>query len=322
MPIVFRCPGCSSLNKVGDEAAGKAVRCGKCQAVLTVPAAPTPAEAAPAPAIPEPAPPAPVVKKEIPQVTPGPPKTARRREDDTEDAPRPRRRRDKADEEEGQELPRPRNLLKARQNKKSRVGLVIALTGVGLLAGCGLCSGIGWYFYSQFYSQVAGADAIYDGGGPEAKTLPPLEDVRDGKFTRPPRATTPTSYFRMVSSKGDYIGGGKTYSISGNEVTVRKSAHGLTVGAGEWHADFYGAGTQLLKPGEYPNAHRTSNGDAPGIDVNGQGRGCNQTSGKFIIWEMGIVGDQVISLAIDFLQQCEGNGPPLYGRVRYNSTFQ
>jgi hypothetical protein len=318
MAIIFRCANCNTVNKVADEVAGKAVRCGKCQAVLKVPAAGTSAASPPAPTPPA----APAVEEETQRGSLTPAESSRRRDDGEEEKPRPRRRknREAEDENEGQDLPRPRNLLKARQRKKSRLGLILTLVGVGVLAGCGLCGGIGWYFYSKV-NQVVGEGAVYDGGGPEAKTLPPLEDIRDGKFTRPPRTTAPTTYFHMVSTKGDYIGQGKSFSYSVNEVTARKIPHGVEVNAGPWEADFYGAGTQMLPPGEYADAHRTSPGDAPGIDVHGDGRGCNQTAGKFIVWELAVVGDQVVRLAIDFVQQCEGKGPPLYGRIRFNSTF-
>src|SRR5262249_38221536 len=39
-----------------------------------------------------------------------------------------------------------------------------------------------------------------------------LEAVRDGKFIRPSRSAAPVSYLRAVSSPGDYIGQGKSYS--------------------------------------------------------------------------------------------------------------
>jgi predicted Zn finger-like uncharacterized protein len=329
MPIVFRCPGCGSLNRVGDEMAGKAVRCGKCPTVLTVPAA-----GAPAPPEPEP-PPAPVPEAEDVREPVAPPKRSRRREDDEDDEPRrrkgrddeddesrPRRRKkEREDEDEPQDLPRPRNLLKTRQRKRSRVGLILALVGVGLLSACGVCAGVSWYIWDQVRSQIAG-ESIYEGGGPEAKELPPLEDIRDGKFTRPPRSTTGAYYFRMASSKGDFIGGGKSYSFAPHDIKVRKTARGVEIDAGPWQADFYAADNQIFKPGEYPDARRIGEGVAPGIDVHGEGRGCNQTKGKFIVWELAVVNDQVVRLAIDFVQHCEGKGPPLYGRIRINSTFQ
>jgi hypothetical protein len=345
MPIIFRCAGCGSLNRVGDDVAGKAVRCGKCQAVLTAPAAGTPAPAAPEP------PPAPVAEEKVARESAAPTKTSRpreadeddeprprRRETDEDDEPRPRRRKDRDDEDEdeprsrrrkdkedeAEDLPRPRNLLKARQRKKSRVGLILALVGVGLLSFGGLCAGVIWHVWDQARSQIAQAvgDSIYEGGGPEAKSLPALEDIRDGKFAKPPRATTPTTYFRMVSSKGDYIGQGKTYSYAAHDMKVRTKAHVLEVEVGPWQADFWGADKQVFKPGEYPDARRMGEGVDPGIDVHGEGRGCNQTKGKFIVWELAIVGDQVVRLAIDFVQHCEGNGPPLYGRIRFNSSFE
>src|SRR4030095_14090459 len=47
MPIEFRCSQCNQLLRVPDDSAGKAARCPKCQALMTVPASGNPPFAAP-----------------------------------------------------------------------------------------------------------------------------------------------------------------------------------------------------------------------------------------------------------------------------------
>lgn len=59
----------------------------------------------------------------------------------------------------------------------------------------------------------------------------------------------------------------------------------------------------------------------PGIDVSGDGRGCNTDAGRFLLSQLTFATNGSIqSLAIDFEQHCDGAVPALYGSVRFNST--
>jgi hypothetical protein len=59
----------------------------------------------------------------------------------------------------------------------------------------------------------------------------------------------------------------------------------------------------------------------PGIDVFGDGRGCNTDAGRFLVSDFALNPDGTIArLAIDFEQHCEGAPPALYGSFRYNSS--
>jgi hypothetical protein len=62
-------------------------------------------------------------------------------------------------------------------------------------------------------------------------------------------------------------------------------------------------------------------GASPGLEFMGYGRGCGQISGQFVVWELEVQGNTVTKLAVDFVQRCEGRMPPLYGRLRYQSSF-
>jgi hypothetical protein len=154
-----------------------------------------------------------------------------------------------------------------------------------------------------------------------------MDALRDGKFIKPPRSAFPVSYLRAISSPGDYIGQGKTYSYTGEDLTLRRNDRGVNIsvgggGAGGWQILFGAPQGRFLEVGEYLDAQRFPfSGASPGIEFMGQGRGCNQISGQFVVWELEVQGNTVTKLAIDFVQRCEGRMPPLYGRLRYQSSF-
>jgi hypothetical protein len=78
-----------------------------------------------------------------------------------------------------------------------------------------------------------------------------------------------------------------------------------------------------LGRGEYDGAQRNSSRSPtrPGIDVSGDGRGCNSDTGRFLVSDFALALDGTIArLAIDFEQHCEGAPPALYGSLRYNSA--
>jgi hypothetical protein len=159
----------------------------------------------------------------------------------------------------------------------------------------------------------------------EVPKAPPIKGIMDGKFVKPPQSTTPTSYFYAVSSEGDPIGAGKVLSYRGNTVRVVTVRDGVEayINRRDWVLTLAAPKNGNLKVGEYQDAKRYPfNGNAPGLSFFGMGRGCNKLSGKFVVWELEVKGNLVTRLAADFVQQCEEKSPPLYGIVRFNSSFQ
>jgi hypothetical protein len=160
---------------------------------------------------------------------------------------------------------------------------------------------------------------------PEGSLQASMDTLRDEKFIKPPRSTSPISYLRVISTAGDYIGQGKTYSYSGEALGVRRNDRGVNVAVGGpfgWQLSFGAPHGQFLEVGEYLDAKRYPFSEAsPGIEFSGQGRGCNRISGKFVVWEFEMKGNEVTKLAIDFIQRCEETMPPLYGRLRFQSSF-
>jgi hypothetical protein len=149
-----------------------------------------------------------------------------------------------------------------------------------------------------------------------------LDAIRDGHFRMPTKSQGPVTSLRAISVAGDYIGQGKTYSYGGSEMTSRRDFRGFAISAGGFNFQFGGPGNHFLEAREYLDAkrHPFSN-ESPGMEISGNGRGCNTLEGKFVVWEFATKGNDVVRLAIDFSQRCEGKMPPFYGKIRINSNF-
>lgn len=156
----------------------------------------------------------------------------------------------------------------------------------------------------------------------QGRARPSMEAIKEGKFIRPARCAVPVTYLKFESSKGDYIGQGRNYSYRNQEVVFSRNSSVAEVSAGGWNLRFAGPNRTPVTVGEHLNAIRYPfNKEVPGISISGHGRGCNQIAGKFVVWELEEVDGKLVRLAVDFLQRCEGRGPPLYGMLRVNSTY-
>jgi len=132
-----------------------------------------------------------------------------------------------------------------------------------------------------------------------------------------------------VSDPGDYIGGGQeaTFTAADGAFDLYSpDANGQVVSFNAstrlhwWYLYFGAADDQVLVAGSYENAERFKSPGHPGLDFTGDGRGCNSISGRFDVREIERdASGQVVKLAIDFEQHCEGGAPALFGQVRYNS---
>jgi|GEM_PF-3469293 len=142
-------------------------------------------------------------------------------------------------------------------------------------------------------------------------------------------APLPTG-FCMVSEVGDYIGGGKTYRAAGDaSVTLSSSSpyvisfdllDGQTSG---WTADFAAPDGTRLVPNLFNPAQRYpfQTGSAAGIDVSGNGRGCNTITGRFSIeelqWDPGL---GLVRFSAIFEQHCEGSTTALRGMINFQAS--
>jgi hypothetical protein len=148
-------------------------------------------------------------------------------------------------------------------------------------------------------------------------------------FSAGASGATPKTFLTLNSQPGDYIGQGitqtftpadGTFSISNSSATVSISFNNSTQ---FWYLDFGSPTTVKFGSGEYDGAQRTAfrSPTRPGIDVSGDGRGCNTDTGRFLVSDFALNTDGTIArLAIDFEQHCEAAPPALYGSFRYNSS--
>lgn len=138
--------------------------------------------------------------------------------------------------------------------------------------------------------------------------------------------TVTTGSLSFSGDAGDFISQGKSYSYTtskgdglsvssstGSEVSVSVNAYN-----GDWWTlDLDAPGSQVLAPGTYAAAHRYPfNGTGPGLDLSGNGRGCNQLTGSFTV-SKAVFGPQGYVQAFDatFEQHCENGTPALRGEV-------
>ncbi len=140
------------------------------------------------------------------------------------------------------------------------------------------------------------------------------------------------SLVTMYSDPGDFVGGGQQRLFStteGDSVTVSGTAASLQVDV-SGHSDsfileFAAAPGQTLQPGLYTGAQRAPFRDAghPGIDIFGDGRGCNTVSGRFDVKSIETDGaGNVTGLWLTYEDHCEGGTPALFGEVQVGAAPQ
>jgi len=75
---------------------------------------------------------------------------------------------------------------------------------------------------------------------------------------------------------------------------------------------------QPLSPRAYENAARFASDVQPGLDFGGDGRGCNQSVGRFTVSDFQRDDDGLVTrLVANFEQHCEGGVPALFGDISY-----
>lgn len=136
-------------------------------------------------------------------------------------------------------------------------------------------------------------------------------------------------YFR--SAAGDYIGGGAIALFGDGSAQFQEAMnsgylHASVISPGYadwWYLDLASSDGSPLHAGAYENAIRAAfRGSQNGIDFNGDGRGCNQTVGRFDVIEIQTdAAGAITRLAVDFEQHCESStAPALLGSYRVNSS--
>ena len=130
----------------------------------------------------------------------------------------------------------------------------------------------------------------------------------------------------------EYVGQGEEqrYSDANSRITVTEISGEnflrFTIdGSGDhtWSLYLRAPNNAAITAGDYSNAIRAAiSGSAPGLDFFGDGRGCNTLTGHFVVYESTFANDGTLaSFAADFEQHCEGLPLPLYGAIRYHSSY-
>ena len=140
-----------------------------------------------------------------------------------------------------------------------------------------------------------------------------------------------TTALFLDSQPGDYVGQGvqRTYTPADGTFqisTFSSNAVGVSVTGPNfsfwWSLNFAAATGVPLTVGTYESARRSSSATSNGQDVFGSGRGCNQSTGRFVVREITrSPSGTVLAFAADFEQHCEDGAPGLFGAIRYNSTI-
>jgi hypothetical protein len=159
-----------------------------------------------------------------------------------------------------------------------------------------------------------------------------------GATTSTPKTSAPVTqtvlpggtslYFR--SGNGDSIGQGATASFAapGAAITAHALATGIVrvfvvEGDERWSVDLAAPPGQPLVPGSYAGAERASFRTAghPGLDVSGDGRGCNTLTGSFTVAQISFdAAGELSTLDASWVQNCEGGPVAMTGRVRVGAS--
>ncbi len=140
--------------------------------------------------------------------------------------------------------------------------------------------------------------------------------------------TVDTGSLSFSGDSGDYISGGQSYSystgdqdgltVSGSEDDSHVSVSVQGAGGDWWDLDLAAPSGQALTAGTYSNATRYpfNASTAPGLDLDGNGRGCNELTGDFTVSDVVFGPDGYVQrLDATYEQHCEGGDAALRGEV-------
>lgn len=138
-----------------------------------------------------------------------------------------------------------------------------------------------------------------------------------------------TTLLRMTSQPGDYVGGGKSYLITDSQEQV----HVGTDGPGEviegftsytntddyWTVQIGATGGAAMTVGTH-NATRSGVSGTYVLDVNGQSRGCGDSTGSVTIKQVSFNADGApTAYDATFTQVCTGSTAGLSGEIEYHA---
>jgi hypothetical protein len=134
-----------------------------------------------------------------------------------------------------------------------------------------------------------------------------------------------------MNSQGESIGQGieRLYTANDSDIGVELRDPSYVRGMAFqdslthwWYVDIAAPPGQVLAVGSYVGAMRASfrSPGTPGLDVSGDGRGCNTVTGKFDVNAIAYDSEGTVTLFdAEFEQHCEGGDAALFGRIRYDA---
>jgi hypothetical protein len=135
-----------------------------------------------------------------------------------------------------------------------------------------------------------------------------------------PVAVTSFSYADGSTASGSFTAPAADIAVTGNAQAVY-----ATVRTDDewWSVDLAAPRGETLRPGVYRDAERApfQTGRAPGLDVSGNGSGCNKVYGDFTIDQIETDSSGAVTvLDARYSRKCESNtATPLTGRLRYRA---
>ena len=138
-------------------------------------------------------------------------------------------------------------------------------------------------------------------------------------------ASAPVAVFSYRSDAGEYIGQGQSQTITTSNFSVTENGNSLNFRQLDplgWSVAFAAPNGGSLAPGMYDGTARWPFQAAgqPGFDFSGQGRGCNTSTGRFVVAEAPFVNLQVHRFHAVFEQHCENSSAVLTGDLWIDSN--
>ncbi len=128
--------------------------------------------------------------------------------------------------------------------------------------------------------------------------------------------------FGYTSDPGDWVGAGHSQTFTGATSTfsLRPWGEGVSFGVSgkreDWSARLEPPAGEQFEAGRTYQAGRSGGEGVAGLDVSGNSRGCNTTTGEFTVTRLARADDGTIkAFAATFVQHCEGGTAALRGTI-------
>jgi hypothetical protein len=178
-------------------------------------------------------------------------------------------------------------------------------------------------FAAQFFFHCEGFYAALMGqiSYNSSASMPPL----------PATAPEPPQSALFVGGGVDSVGQGPSAAFSIASPQLVGAPQGIYA-ANEWDVSNESGATDALvfvagpnndplQLGTYANSSRFFSASSPQLDIFGDGRGCNEETGTFTVYDIGYdTLGSLSSFAMEFTAYCDNDRTPLSGAIRWNSS--